>query len=131
MRNPGRQRPNRIRNRGAADYPRGILRAGFGDAAPVAVAERVRSVASLPADDGILFDPSSIEAAVIREDAGYEGVRVKLAASRDQARIRLQVDIGFGDAVNPAPVRTAYPAILNHVAIPQARGCMNPDAAGR
>lgn len=53
---------------------------GFGDSTPEAVAERIRAVVGVPADDGILFDPSSIEAAVIREDAEYEGVRVKLLA---------------------------------------------------
>ena len=42
---------------------------GFGDSTPDAVAERIRAVVRIPADDGILFDPSSIEAAVIREDA--------------------------------------------------------------
>lgn len=91
---------------------------GFGDPSPGAVAERIRAVVSLPADDGILFDPSSIDAAVIREDAEYEGVRVKLSALLEQARIRLHVDIGFGDVVDPAPVRTAYPTILSHVQPP-------------
>jgi predicted nucleotidyltransferase component of viral defense system len=94
---------------------------GFGNSTPEAVAERIRAVVSLPSDDGILFDPSSIEAAVIREDAEYEGVRVKLSASLEQARIRLQVDIGFGDVVEPAPPRTAYPAMLSHVQPPTLR----------
>jgi predicted nucleotidyltransferase component of viral defense system len=94
---------------------------GFGDANPDAVAERIRAVVTIPANDGILFDPSSIEAAVIREDDEYEGVRVKLSASLEQARVRLQVDIGFGDVVEPPPARTAYPAILNHVEPPTLR----------
>jgi predicted nucleotidyltransferase component of viral defense system len=94
---------------------------GFGDATPEAVAERIRAAVSIPADDGILFDPLSIEAAVIRDDADYEGVRVKLSASLEQARIRLQVDIGFGDVVEPAPARAAYPAILSHVEPPTLR----------
>ncbi len=94
---------------------------GFGDPSPEAVAERIRAVVTIPANDGILFDPSSIDAAVIREDAEYEGVRVKLSASLEQARIRLQVDIGFGDVVDPAPARTAYPAILSHVQPPTLR----------
>lgn len=88
---------------------------GFGESTPDAVADRISSIAALPANDGILFDPSSVEAEVIREDAEYEGVRVKLGASLEQARIRLQIDIGFGDAVEPAPVRSAFPAILSHV----------------
>ncbi len=94
---------------------------GFGDSTPEAVADRIRAVVRIPSDDGILFDASSIEAAVIREDAEYEGVRVKLSASLEEARIRLQVDIGFGDVVEPAPARTAYPAILSHVEPPMLR----------
>jgi predicted nucleotidyltransferase component of viral defense system len=94
---------------------------GFGDSTPEAVADRIRAVVRIPSDDGILFDASSIEAAVIREDAEYEGVRVKLSASLKQARIRLQLDIGFGDVVEPAPARTAYPAILSHVEPPTLR----------
>ena len=45
-------------------------------------------------DDGVLFDPSSIQAAVIREDAEYEGVRVKLAALlREDFRPDSDVDV--------------------------------------
>lgn len=88
---------------------------GFGDSTPDAVADRIRWIAVLPADDGILFDPPSVKAEVIREDAEYEGIRVRLGASLEQARIRLQIDIGFGDAVDPAPVRSAFPAILTQV----------------
>jgi predicted nucleotidyltransferase component of viral defense system len=94
---------------------------GFGDSAPGAVAQRIRSVASVWADDGIQFDPSTVEAEVIREDAEYEGVRVKLTASLDQACIRMQIDIGFGDAVDPAPVESVFPAILNHIDPPKLR----------
>jgi hypothetical protein len=39
---------------------------GFGDSAPGAVAQRIRSVASVWADDGIQFDPSTVEAEIIR-----------------------------------------------------------------
>ncbi len=39
---------------------------GFGDSTPEAVADRIRAVVRIPSDDGILFDASSIEAAVIR-----------------------------------------------------------------
>ncbi len=94
---------------------------GFGDSAPGAVAQRIRSVASVWADDGIQFDPSTVEAEIIREDAEYEGVRVKLTASLEQACIRMQIDIGFGDAVDPAPVESVFPVILNHVDPPKLR----------
>jgi hypothetical protein len=69
----------------------------------------------------MVFDPASVEAETIREDAEYEGVRVKLTALLDQARIRLQIDIGFGDAVEPAPVRSSFPAMLNQMVPPTLR----------
>lgn len=63
-------------------------------------------------DDGIVFDPSSVTAARIKEDADYEGVRVTLKAKLGTAVLNLQVDIGFGDAVTPAPVVTDFPVLL-------------------
>jgi hypothetical protein len=50
----------------------------------------------LPADDGIVFDLTGI-----KEDAVYEGVRVRVPASPDGARVTKQIDVGFGDKVDP------------------------------
>lgn len=48
----------------------------------------------------------------IRKDAGYGGVRIEVIAKLDGARIVLQVDIGFGDAVTPGPESVNYSALL-------------------
>ena len=45
--------------------------------------------------------------------AGYEGVRVTFVGHLGEARIPIQVDIGFGDVVTPGPVETNYPALLD------------------
>jgi hypothetical protein len=63
-------------------------------------------------DDGLTFDPKSVRAQRIKEDADYEGVRVTLRALLGTARIDVQVDIGFGDAVTPAPVEIDFPTLL-------------------
>ena len=63
-------------------------------------------------DDGLAFDPKSVRAQRIKEDADYEGVRVTLRAVLGTARIELQVDIGFGDAVTPAPLEIDFPTLL-------------------
>jgi hypothetical protein len=47
--------------------------------------------------DGIVFDLAGIQGERIKEDAEYEGVRVRVPASLDGARISMQIDIGFGD----------------------------------
>jgi hypothetical protein len=62
--------------------------------------------------DGLIFDPDSVAGGRIREGEAYEGVRVTLQANLSNARIRLQVDIGFGDIVVPAPESVEVPALL-------------------
>jgi len=63
-------------------------------------------------NDGIVFDTDRISIAPIRENQEYQGQRIKLPVSLGNAKIRLQIDIGFGDAVKPAPVRIKYPSLL-------------------
>ncbi len=67
----------------------------------------------LVVDDGLAFDPSSVTARRIKEGADYEGVRVSFLGYLEKARIPMQLDIGFGDAVTPPAVETAFPTILD------------------
>jgi hypothetical protein len=62
--------------------------------------------------DGIDFNPASIEVSRIKEDADYEGVRVRFHATLAKARIPMQIDIGFGDVIVPQPVEVEYPTLL-------------------
>lgn len=62
--------------------------------------------------DGIDFNPSSIEVSRIKEDADYEGVRVRFHATLAKARIPMQIDIGFGDVIVPEPAEVEYPTLL-------------------
>jgi hypothetical protein len=63
-------------------------------------------------DDGVVLDPKSVHAERIKEDAEYEGVRVNLTARIGTAKLDLQVDVGFGDAVSPGVVEVDYPTLL-------------------
>ncbi len=83
------------------------------------VMEVVHRLCEIPNDDGIVFDPASIAGEEIRASDKYARVRVRLEARLAEARIPLQVDVGFGDAVVPAPRREIYPALLDH-----ARPCI-------
>lgn len=65
-------------------------------------------------DDGVMFDPSTIASAVIKEDADYEGVRVTFTGFLERARIPMQIDVGFGDVVHPAVEEANYPTILTY-----------------
>jgi len=62
--------------------------------------------------DGMVFDPASVAGALIKEDADYAGVRVTFLGTLQNARVAMQVDIGFGDVVTPGPVQTDYPTLL-------------------
>ena len=67
-------------------------------------------------DDGLVFDPESIGVEQIKEDDEYQGIRAKLTAYLENARVSLQVDIGFGDAINPPPQEIDYPTLLDQAA---------------
>ena len=88
---------------------------GFGDAQPEHCAAVFTEITALEvsADDGLIFDAASVRAVEIRKEAGYPGVRVSMTAILDGARIPVQCDIGFGDAMTPAPSQHAYPTLLD------------------
>jgi len=89
---------------------------GFGDAEPKALAEIFRGLTLMTSpelvQDGLEFLANSVRAEPIREAAGYPGVRVSMTAQLAGARIPVQCDIGFGDAVTPAAESTALPVLL-------------------
>jgi predicted nucleotidyltransferase component of viral defense system len=62
--------------------------------------------------DGLVFDPQSVQGERIKEDAAYEGVRIHLTSYLGKAKILIQIDIGYADAVFPAPINLDYPSIL-------------------
>jgi predicted nucleotidyltransferase component of viral defense system len=83
--------------------------------------EIFREVAVADIDDGVRFLPDTVMGAAIREEAIYDGIRITLEGRLGVARIPLQVDVGFGDAVNPAPVETSYPVLLADMPNPRLR----------
>jgi predicted nucleotidyltransferase component of viral defense system len=65
-----------------------------------------------PDVDGISFNPDSVNAVRIKEDAEYEGVRITFEGMLDTAKIHMQIDTGFDDAVTLEPEIMRYPSIL-------------------
>src|SRR5712692_682091 len=59
--------------------------------------------------DGVASRKETIEIQRIKEDAQYEGARVRLTATVWRARLVVQVDIGFGDSIIPRPTEIKYP----------------------
>ncbi len=69
-------------------------------------------MANVP-DDAVSFLPETITVADIREESEYEGKRIKFQAHIGKARITVQIDVAFGDAVFPEPKRIDYPTLLS------------------
>lgn len=63
--------------------------------------------------DGLTFDPDTISGQKIKEDADYEGVRIKFRGFLERSRIPMQIDVGFGDIVYPKTKVIDYPVILD------------------
>lgn len=76
------------------------------------VAGVVQEICSIEIEDGLLFDPKSVKAGRIKEDADYEGVRVSFMGKLATAKVSMQLDIGFGDEVHPQAKIIIYPALL-------------------
>ncbi|MCE5280312.1 MAG: nucleotidyl transferase AbiEii/AbiGii toxin family protein [Planctomycetaceae bacterium] len=63
--------------------------------------------------DGLVFDAQSVTAVPITEDAEYNGMRVRLTGRMGNARISIQIDIGFSDRPIPKPQRLDLPGLLD------------------
>ena len=62
--------------------------------------------------DGLVFDAQTIQITDIKENDKYKGLRIQLRCRLQNARIPIQVDIGFGDAITPEAVHTSFPCLL-------------------
>jgi hypothetical protein len=70
---------------------------------PSAAAAMIRQILTTAIEeDGIVFDADSVHADEIRENREYGGIRVTFTARLNKARLHIQADIGFGDAITPA-----------------------------
>lgn len=89
----------------------------WGERAPEYLQEVFTDLCAIEdADEGLRFDPDSIRVQAMKELQRYPGFRVSLTAYLATARIPLQVDIGYGDAIVPGPVEVQFPTLLDHAA---------------
>lgn len=97
---------------------------GFVDNEVETIENIVREICSVEVeDDGLRFDALTVKGQNIKEDADYQGVRIKFFGLLQNACVPMQIDIGFGDVVHPSPEEQAYPTILD---FPAARLRMYP-----
>lgn len=85
--------------------------AGFGSERFLQTA--IGEICAILVDDGIKFLPESLSVEPIRDAAEYHGIRVRIDTRLEQASIPMQIDIGFGDVIDPKPEIVNYPTLLN------------------
>jgi hypothetical protein len=79
------------------------------------------AICAIDTDDGVRYDTQGMKLAPIREDNVYGGMRLSMLAFVGSARLPVQVDIGFGDAITPAPELVTYPTLLDGMDAPRLR----------
>ena len=91
---------------------------GYGDPSPERLADVFKEICGIECsvDDGITYLSESVKAQVIKEEQEYEGVLITLTGLLKQARILIQVDVGFGDVITPTPEFIEYPSLLKQPA---------------
>ena len=97
-----------------------LLSRGSSDEA--AIRDIVSTICSVPCpEDGLTFDLDTLTVTSIRADQEYDGQRAVLTAYLASARIRLQVDFGFGDVLSLDPIDTDYPTLIIGTPVPRLR----------
>jgi hypothetical protein len=86
---------------------------GTGDPDPVALLNIFREICAIDADDAVVFDVPSFGMDRIRNDTEYGGLRIKGNATVDGARVRVLIDVAFGDATEPGLEETDLPVLLD------------------
>lgn len=86
---------------------------GSGNSDPQAMLAVFREICALEMNDGVVFDVEGLSVDLIREELEYGGLRIKTNATIDNARVRIVIDIGFGDAVEPGATELDLPVLLD------------------
>ena len=94
---------------------------GFGMAEIPHLLKVFEDLCAIEVEDGINFEATSIKAEEIRKEANYSGTRVTLIGTIDGAKCTVQIDVGYGDAVTPAPEMATYPVMLKDMPAPELR----------
>jgi predicted nucleotidyltransferase component of viral defense system len=89
---------------------------GFGESHPAGMLDVFREVCAIDLTDGVVFDSAGLSIDSIRDELEYGGLRIKTNAVVDRAQIRVVIDIGFGDAIEPGLAELNMPVLLDQPA---------------
>jgi hypothetical protein len=94
----------------------------YGPADDAAIRAIIEEICAVPfPEDGLSFDLSELSIESIRAEDEYAGKRARFTAFLGKARIRVQVDFGFGDALAVEPEEIEYPTIIETLPAPRLR----------
>jgi predicted nucleotidyltransferase component of viral defense system len=85
---------------------------GFGDNAPDALLAIFREICAIVEDDGIEFDVDVVAVERIREELEYGDLRLQTIARLAKTRVKVSIDIAFGDATEPGLQEIDLPVLL-------------------
>jgi len=86
---------------------------GYGSSEQADVIRDIREICHTPDDvDALVFDTDSVTAEPIRDGSEYDGLRIRIRARLGNSGIPIQIDVGFGNAIVPAPEEIEYRTIL-------------------
>ena len=94
-------------------FTRDIDFLSFGPEDEATLKETIAEILSIDAEDGLVFDDTSLTAAPIREDQVYGGMRLKTTAYLEKTRIPITIDVGFGDALGDPDYTLDYGSLLD------------------
>jgi predicted nucleotidyltransferase component of viral defense system len=89
---------------------------GFGGSDPALTLKIFREICAIKADDAVVFDIGGLVVDRVRDESGYSGLRLKTYATVDGARVRVVIDIGYGDATEPGLIDIELPVLLDQPA---------------
>ncbi len=94
----------------------------FGPTDDAALRAIIETICAVPCpEDGLRFDLTKLILTTIRPEEEYSGKRAVFLATLGTARVRVQVDFGFGDAMTTGPEDVDYPTMLDDLPIPHIR----------
>ena len=87
--------------------------AGYWANDAASLVKAIKEILAVPCpEDGMTF-ADTVTAEPIRHRSEYHGFRLVVVGHLAGAKVALQIDVGFGDAVEPAAIFETYPVVLD------------------
>lgn len=82
-----------------------------------------KQILAIHVKDAVVFNADTLMCHAINEQNQYTGIRIKVVAQLGSIRQNIQIDIGYGDVITPAPMVLHYPVLLEEFDVPVIYAC--------